>query len=339
MALYRRGKIWWIRFTTPAGQSIRKSTKTERKREAQEYHDRLKTSYWRREVLHEPSPRRWLEAVERWLDERGDYPSRRDDVYWLRWLYPHLSTVYLTDIDADRIDQIRRFKLAEGKANRTINAVLQTIRSVLKAAQRWGWIETIPPITLLPEPVRRVRFLSDDEEQRLLAELPDHLAEVTRFALATGLRMSNICWLEWTQVDLEGRRAWIHADQSKTRKAIAVPLNADAVLVLRRQQGKHPTRVFTFEGKPFNAANGRTWRNALKRAGIADFSFHCLRHTWATRHAQAGTPLLALQEMGGWNDTAMVRKYAHFAPEHLQQYAENLSRPKAVEKKGLVTKT
>lgn len=330
MALYKRGKIWWVRFTSPAGQQIRVSAKTEKRREAQEYHDRLKAQYWSQAMLQKPTPRLWQDAVERWLDERGDYPSRDDDILWLRWLHPHLYDHALSDITQDTLDRIRRAKLSEGSSNRTVNAVLQVVRSVFKYAERWEWVTQGPRISLLPEPQRRIRFLSEDEEVRLLAELPEHLGEVTRFALATGLRMSNICRLEWSQVDLDGRRAWIHADQAKTRKALAVPLNADAALVLRRQQGKHKTRVFTFKGEPFNTANGNAWRKALKRAGIKDFSFHCLRHTWATRHAQAGTPLLALQEMGGWSDADMVRKYAHFAPEHLQQYAEKLSRPKAV---------
>lgn len=90
MSLYRRGKIWWVRFTTPAGYQIRRSARTERKREAQEYHDRLKAEAWRQDVMQKSPPRYWPEAVERWLDERGDYPSRQDDIYWLRWLYPYL---------------------------------------------------------------------------------------------------------------------------------------------------------------------------------------------------------------------------------------------------------
>jgi integrase len=104
-------------------------------------------------------------------------------------------------------------------------------------------------------------------------------------------------------------------------------LNEDAVNVLRRQMGQHTERVFTCHGKPIRAANGRSWRNALKRAGLTDFRFHDLRHTWATRHIQAGTPLHALMEMGGWKDVGMVRKYAHFSAAHLQAYAENLARP------------
>jgi integrase len=122
--------------------------------------------------------------------------------------------------------------------------------------------------------------------------------------------MASITGLEWQQVDLGRHQAWIWVDQSKTREAIAVPLKEDAVNVLRERWGQHPERVFTHQGKPFHQADGRIWRNAVKAAGLSDFRFHDLRHTWASRHIQAGTPLHALMELGGWSDPAMVRKYA-----------------------------
>lgn len=131
--------------------------------------------------------------------------------------------------------------------------------------------------------------------------------------------------MKWQQVDLGRRQAWIWADQSKTRTAIAVPLNVNAVGVIQQQWGQHPIRVFTLNGQPIDSA-GKAWRNAVKRAGLTDFRFHDLRHTWATRHIQAGTPLHALMEMGGWKDIEMVRKYAHFSAAHLQTYAENTAR-------------
>lgn len=81
--------------------------------------------------------------------------------------------------------------------------------------------------------------------------------------------------------------------------------------------------------------NGKAWRDALNRAGIADFRWHDLRHTWATRLMQAGVPLHALMELGGWQDIAMVRKYAHLAPETLAQYAEAACRPRQVESTNL----
>ena len=75
------------------------------------------------------------------------------------------------------------------------------------------------------------------------------------FTLATGLRESNVTALEWSQVNLQNKIAWIHADQSKTGKSIHIPLNEKAIMVLTKQLGKRPIRVFTFRGKP--VTNGR----------------------------------------------------------------------------------
>lgn len=326
MPLYKRGKTWWLDIATPNGQRLRQSARTGNRRDAQQLHDQIKADLWRQAALGERPAHRWEDAATAWLTERGDYPSRRDDVIWLRWLHPHLYGTVLTAITARRIAEIQAIRQAEGVKARSVNAILQVIRSVLRAAQQRGWLDRVPPIRLLPEPTRRIRFLSDDEERRLLAALPDHLAEVARFALATGLRMGNITGLEWRQVDLGRRQAWIEADQAKTRAAIPVPLNEDAVTVLRRQWGNHPDRVFAYRGFPLEQANGRTWRTAVKAAGLEDFRFHDLRHTWASRHIQAGTPLHALMELGGWSDPAMVRKYAHFSAAHLQEFAENVAR-------------
>ena len=88
--------------------------------------------------------------------------------------------------------------------------------------------------------------------------------------------MIGLCW---SQVDLDRRVAWIHPDQSKTRQAIVVPLNDDAMRVLILQRGRHPLRVFTYDGEPVVAATTAAWYKALKRSGIDDFRWHDLRHT------------------------------------------------------------
>lgn len=64
----------------------------------------------------------------------------------------------------------------------------------------------------------------------------------------------------------------------------------------------------------------KAWKKALKRAGIEDFRWRDLRHTWASWHVQSGTPLHVLQELGGWQTATMVRRYAHLAVDHLAAY-------------------
>lgn len=115
---------------------------------------------------------------------------------------------------------------------------------------------------------------------------------------------------------------------SVARKAIAVPLNTDAVLVLRKLVGNHNEYVFTYKGHPVNEVNTKAWRNALQRAGITNFRWHDLRHTWASWHIQNGTPIHVLQELGAWESVEMVQRYAHLNSSHLAEYAEQITHSK-----------
>jgi integrase len=152
-------------------------------------------------------------------------------------------------------------------------------------------IDRVPKVKMYPESKRRVRWITPEQAKTLLAKLPEHQGDVTLFALATGLRQSNVTGLRWSQVDHERRTAWISADEAKGGEDIHVSLSDLALAVLERQRGKHPERVFTYEGNSIRYVNTKAWRNTLKRAGNADFRGHDLRHTWARWLIQNGTPL------------------------------------------------
>ena len=121
------------------------------------------------------------------------------------------------------------------------------------------------------------------------------------FSFATGLRASNVTGLQWPQVDLVRRLAWVHPDQAKARKAIPVPLNGEAVALVRSWSASIRRTCSAIEGRPITQVSSKPWYAALQRAGIEDFRWHDLRHTWASWHVQNGTPLFALQELGGWS--------------------------------------
>ena len=104
-----------------------------------------------------------------------------------------------------------------------------------------------------------------------------------------------------------------------------MPLNGEAVAILQKQVGKHCDLVFTFDGKPVGQPSTAAWYKALRRAGIENFRWHDLRHTWASWHVQSGTPLNVLQELGGWASYAMVQRYAHLAADHLAPWADRLA--------------
>ena len=340
MSLYKRkdSSKWWVKIAHK-GRCLQQSTGTCDRAKAQEYHDKLKASLWEQDRLGTRPSRSWNEAVLKYLEETTHKATQADDKAHLRWLDPHLNGVDLKSIDRDRLDQIRESKKTEGVSNATVNRTLETVRAILrKAANEWEWIDKAPKFRMLPEPKRRIRWITRDEADRLLSELPKHLKAMAEFSLETGLRKSNVTGLEWSQVDLGRRCAWIHPDQAKARKAIAVPLSKQAIRILRNQIGKHTTHVFSYAGKPIGQVNTKSWKAALKRAGITDFRWHDLRHTWASWHAQAGTPLHVLQELGAWESVEMVRRYAHLSSDHLVEYVDRLSNGlKVAEKEERVT--
>jgi integrase len=197
------------------------------------------------------------------------------------------------------------------------------IRAILrKACLEWEWIDKAPKIRLYKESKRRVRWITPEQAKILLGELPDHQQDIVLFALSTGLRQANVIKLTWKQVDLIRGTAWIPGDEAKGKEDIHISLSQLSVELLQRQLGKHHERVFTYAGKPIGQVNTRSWRNALKRAGIESFRWHDLRHTWASWLVQNGTPLYDLQEMGGWKSSEMVRRYAHLAPAQMAKHAE-----------------
>lgn len=244
----------------------------------------------------------------------------------MRWLSQHLDNIHLHEIDKALIERIITAKLNEGVSKSRVNRITSLINTILnKAIKEWEWINTKPHIRKFKEPNIRVRWITQNEANNLITQLPSHLADMTRFTLATGLRESNVLELEWSQIDLQRRVAWIHPDQAKAGRAIGVPLNDDAIAVIKLQIGKHSARIFTYKGVPIKKAGTAAWRRALVRAGIINFRWHDLRHTWARWHVQNGTPLHILKELGGWSSFDMVQRYAHLAPEHLAEYANNSS--------------
>ena len=198
--------------------------------------------------LGEKPRRTWEEVIERWLIEKqGEKVTLNDDIGHLRRAHPHLYGRYLDEINRDVLDDLTKSRSSDGVTNATVNWMLEVVRAILRGAEReWGWLELSLHVRMLPQAKRRILWLTKEEASCLLAELPDQLAAMARFTLATGLREANAVKLDWSQVDLARRCDWIHADQAKARKAIPVPLNAGALLVLRQQEGKHPDRVFTF---------------------------------------------------------------------------------------------
>lgn len=331
MPIYKQtNSDYWFVDINIEGKRVRRSTGTKDRKAAQEYHDRLKADLWRQESFGDAPQRSWDDAVKKFIADKADKKSLEHDKAMLRWALPFLRGKMLTEINQQMIDKLieerrkgKSDRTKDGVSNATINRHMEAIQRILNCAKKWGWISTTPVIPHLSESKGRLRWLTRAEADTLLSELPRNLKQMARFTLSTGLRENNVLELTWSQIDKERRALWIHADQAKNAKALAVPLNEKALAVLAEQEGIHERLVFPYCGKQVKKASSAAWYRALKRAELEDFTWHGLRHTWASWHVQNGTPLEVLKELGGWASLQMVMRYAHLSPGLLAQYADN----------------
>nr|DAU58065.1 MAG TPA: Integrase [Caudoviricetes sp.] len=364
MSIFRRGEIWYASYSLPGGKRIKESLGTADKRQAQELHDKRKAELWRVDRLGDFPDVTFEEACLRWIEEKSDKKSLDTDKGRMGFWLEQFEGVRLKDITEARIYsavsrmhnrshlEIWKAKVAAArkKGNPDPDYVAKSVttstkakhlalmKAILRAAERdWKWLEKAPVIKIPAVRNKRVRWLEKDEAKRLIDECPEPLKSVVKFALATGLRRSNIINLEWQQIDMQRRVAWVNPEDSKSNRAIGVALNDTACKVLRDQIGNHHKFVFvhtkagrrpdgsvTPAVRKMRVDDGRAWKSACKRAGIEDFRFHDLRHTWASWLIQSGVPLSVLQEMGGWESIEMVRRYAHLAPNHLTEHAKQI---------------
>ncbi|MEM7704229.1 MAG: site-specific integrase [Pseudomonadota bacterium] len=290
----------------------------------------------------------------RFLEETRHKRSHGDDVAKLKWLHRYFGDLHLDEVTPDAIGQVRTALFAGkgpkgGSTDGTVNKYLALIRSILRKADReWAWLEKAPYIKLASSRPRAepFRWLTPEKARKLLEALEDkglhHTADMARLSLATGLRQANVTGLCWDSVDLSRQVAWVSSTASKSGYAISVPLNDEALHVLDRWRLKHPERVFVLDGKPVTKVSTRAWRNVLKSLGLRphpgrhpeNFCWHDLRHTWASWHVMAGTPLEVLQKLGGWRTIDMVLRYAHLAPGHIAAYSRNISGPNLAQIEG-----
>ena len=188
MSLYKRNDSphWWVKISH-SGRKVQRSTGTEDKCKAQEYHDKLKVSLWEQQRLGVKPRRAWKEAVVRWLAETSEKAMHQEDIKKLRWLDPFLGSLMLDEITLDVIDGIKAEKLKVASKS-TVNRYLALVRSILlRAGDEWEWIDKAPKVKLFKEGPGRERSITVKQAELLLGELPAHQRDVVVFALATGL--------------------------------------------------------------------------------------------------------------------------------------------------------
>ena len=173
----------------------------------------------------------------------------------------------------------------------------------------------------------RTGWLAPEEAVRLRVAIqagcPEHMPELD-LALNTGLRLSELYGLTWENVNAS--RRVLTVPRSKNGETRHAPLNSAALAALTelRKRGEGTGRVIRNpQGEPL--AGPRYWfEPAVSRAKIRAFSWHCLRHTFASRLVMAGVDLRTVQELLGHKSIAMTVRYSHLSPTHTLAAVERL---------------
>ena len=295
------------------------------------------------------------ETYTTWV--RASRPRTAADT--LEKLYRHFRTWYpepLTAITVERIEAWKARRLNEGRNPVTVVRDLYTLSSVLRRAVKAGEL-TENPVRRVDKPRidrrGKVRFLDQAEEMRLrqalrardeemqnrrtlannsrqtrdeplLAQLMhfgDHLTPAVLLSMNTGMRRGEVLKLRWGSVDFDRRLLTVEGRNAKNRQTRHVPLNDEAVQVLRnwREQVGTGARVFHVVG--FQTA----WETVLKRARISKFRWHDLRHHFASRLVQQGVPLNTVRDLLGHGSVGMSLRYAHLAPDQRREAVAKLN--------------
>jgi integrase len=251
------------------------------------------------------------------------------DARFLDPVIEHFNNTKLSTIGQDEIDAAAR-KLYPNHAPATLlRQAYAPISAVLHHAAKRGWC-TEPTIERPTLGATRVRWLTYEEADRLVAAAVPHLRPLITFLLYTGARAGEALWLDWRDVSLE--RGHVQFIDTKNGKSRGVPLHSRVVTALTPMPHSTGCVFLKSDGSIYrplsdddtNDVSAGTriktgFKGAVRRAGLVDFHPHDCRHTWATWHYQANRDLGALQKLGGWATLAMVMRYAHTNVAELDQ--------------------
>ena len=237
----------------------------------------------------------------------------------------------LPKFGASALDAITTYELqqylggiAQSHCNATSNRHLALFSAIFGLAVEWNFITVSPCVGLkkLRENPPPARNYTTDEMARVLAALKTdantHAAAVLTFLIFTGLRLNEALSARWDQVDFERKQLFL--GDTKAGKSRYVPLNDNALQVLRQQQ-KMTVSVWVFPGKdpekPLNTPR-KAWCRALTKAGVAYARIHDIRHSFASFCVESGASLYAVQHLLGHSSPVTTQRYAHLTQETLR---------------------
>ena len=333
MGLYKRGTVWWMSFTHN-GEQFRRSTETEDKKLAQRIFDKLKGEIaegkWFEKLPGEDYT--FCDMIDKYVTDYSKVNKAQKSYIRDKSLKQHLiknfGDMYLTDISSKDISDYKTRRRAEGASPRSINYELTLMSHAFNIAIRdWEWIDSNPVKKGSKEKVHNQieRWLTDDEEKRLLTVSPVWLRPIIVFAISTGFRMGEILDLKWSQIDLVRKEVTI--SEQKNKQIDTLPLNDAAMSILKSKWNDHQEEVeYVFPSQHNTRIRNRNlfraFDNARKESENESLMFHDLRHTFATRLVRSGVDLYAVQKLGRWKTLSMVTRYGHHNTESLRSSIE-----------------
>lgn len=337
--LYRRpdSPLWWASYTNSSGKRTRRSTGTTDRKEAAAL-----LAKWTLEVRDErhwnkQPTRNYDEMMLAYLDGPGSEKRSDRDLWSARHLTAKLTGLELPALTPSVVTGYIADRRGAGAGPATINRELSLLSAAINWARRaleWD----IPNPVLgrkLKEPEGRVRWISHDDAERLIAAAKaepkaPHLADFIALALNTGCRRGELLGLEWGRVDLQRRLMTLEAHHTKSAKRRSVPLNDQArkaMLSRARFRAQHcPASPWVFchpDGSRILEVK-HSFATACRRASIRDFRIHDLRHTCAAWLVSAGVPLPEIRDLLGHSSISMTERYAHLAPDRVRSAVEQL---------------
>lgn len=243
-------------------------------------------------------------------------------------LVPFLGGKVLSEIRPQDVEAFRRQRRkSDGTpaSVQTINHDHIALKHCLNVAIRRGLLQSNPASRVpLPNPNNeRDRVLNEEEWSKLYQTAKPHLKPVLLTAYQLGQRFSEIVNLTWERVDMKRGFIALRSIDTKAKHARQVPITPDVkAMFLRLAKVRRLTtrHVFTYKGKPLLRIS-RSFKTALKDAGISDFRFHDLRHCASTNLRRAGVDTATAMKIVGHKSEKMWKRYNAIEEKDLTQAA------------------
>ena len=321
--LYKRGHVWWMTYCDAIGAQRFESCKTSNKKEAeQRLVDRRKEA---QEGIAPALPIKPL-ALEDLQARYLSFVGHQRGVATKKIHFAHFTRVCgnppIHTLTVEVLDHYRARRRGEQVGPATINREMATLKHAWSKAVEWKLLrktarEESTAIRKYQEPDGRLRYLSGQTEaDRLLQACDGARRPIVLTALHTGMRKGELLGLTWDLVDMT--HGFICLKQTKNGKARALPFNETLWSLfsgLRTRQDV-PWVFHDVEGRRHNDIR-HPFEEACEGAGMTDFHFHDLRHTFASWLMMRGVPLATVSNLLGHTSPTMTLRYAHLSPTHL----------------------